>query len=1258
MDLCLRKKAKRFAQSSSSRITNTSSMKNQSNGTSMVFAKKTKVLSPKRRFQHVRQIVNRFVNCKSGMNDEQQRYDDEKKLKDRKVSLIAAVSTIESADLSIPPTPKFYAGYGTSNHMVNDQNLLINQRRTEQSIQSMNGSVRNTIIGDLPCEVFNGKQWIKSVISDVLFIPDQPFNVISIGQLCREKGFNGETDSEGMILYRHNQPIMIAEWSNQYVNMFELRLRVEQNTAPQTIASNQNEYVSKQMCAAESSPDTITSTIESEVDEVGRNIVDESIISCLPGISRRVADDQQLPNRHIGIYESNFNGDTTQFPSEKMMNIGVNNKIPFFGFKRIVNEHYVLTGNNDILSWTSVSREAEILLKSFGSFPIDVFKSSFSNRGIFNEIGHIIDPPRNFYDFNYHYINMQHIAHSVLAYHQSGSKRTESDDVYRINDLPLLIKSDEILYNCQMKMYRIGYDIPDLKYKFSRIVTKIESDDNFLLNYQPIFKCLIPDKYPDLNRLSIFNKSESNFHFVNHQMFSHSFPDEFSVFNYSLWHHLIRSSFIGHIIYEYHLGQHSIFSGFIVIIFYTPKIPQNLIFISYFCRLSGQTINGTGMMLYRHDKPNYLLTDHVVKSLKIFIDHVTADFIDIGSRALYCLSKRFNLHQQEPYRKFLPETISCLVTDDVNGRSFYGNLFLVAIFDYSVFMENPSILSYDFERIVNASVVDTDYDVSSIRTDHRSVIFAKDAVLCLARHGIKSGFISSELPLQHGLVDLLIRKIASQPLLFSSKLFALHGIAINNHMNISNYYFSIEQNFGRRIYLTNFRIFTFIEYSTNNRDENIVKSVKIKFLMIGYFIENYSCYRYYRRIELSDPITIYEKVSWKSSHQSYLKKFTDFTAINALHRFKVNIPEINVDNGGRNNVKIITIDSGGSVLNFLDTNCGGSSISLIFEKFSGTGNLIIAQIIYEQSYRRLPAAAKFFRRQNDIFLASFERSLLTTDHVLSNYSPLLFDIAGKIAKPRLVDPPPNEIIVSRKRVDLKIRLYRTIRFDDLIISQIFKLIIVFIVFNYFVKYLFDPLDETFYWLNLTYEVDLRLYLVSFDHIVSVLQTMNKPKWYNFISYLDVLINFYKSTSIGRNRLQNNLDFENIRIKLYLLFIKRLIFARIVLLAHFLLNTLVNIKTVKRLYRYFDWISIELLDLLSMDYLVSLKPISMAFKLLVLSFVDIFIHHIHRYNIQFVFDHIFISRSCMTIRQSGGSVRENDRRCLMFELCLLTSLIEP
>ncbi|KAH9510500.1 hypothetical protein DERF_009021 [Dermatophagoides farinae] len=572
------------------------------------------------------------------------RYDDEKKLKDRKVSLIAAVSTIESADLSIPPTPKFYAGYGTT------------------------------------------------------------------------------------------------EWSNQYVNMFELRLRVEQNTAPQTIASNQNEYVSKQMCAAESSPDTITSTIESEVDEVSRNIVDESIVSCLPGISRRVADDQQLPNRHIGINESNFKGDTTQFPSEKMMNIGVNNKIPFFGFKRIVNEHYVLTGNNDIYPG-------------------------------------------------------QHIAHSVMAYHQSGSKRTESDDVYRINDLPLLIKSDEILV------------------QLCTVLAMIFPISN--INFIPIFKCLIPDKYPDLNRLSIFNKSELNiFHFVNRQMFFDPVPDEFSVFNHSLWYHLIRSSFVGHIIYEYHFGQHSIFSGFIVIIFYTPKIPQNLIFISYFCRLSGQTINGTGMTLHRHNKPNYLLTDHVVKSMKIFIDHVTADFIDIGSRALYCLSKRSNLHQQEPYRKFLPETISCLVTDDVNGRSFYGNLFLVAIFDYSVFMENPSILSYDFERIKNISVVDTDYDVSSTRTDHRS-----DAVLCLARHGIKSGFISSELPLQHGLVDLLIRKIASQPLLFSSKLFALHGITINNHMIISNYYFSI--NFGRRIYLTNFHIFTFIEYSTNNRDENI-----------------------------------------------------------------------------------------------------------------------------------------------------------------------------------------------------------------------------------------------------------------------------------------------------------------------------------------------------------------------------------------------------------------------------------------------------
>ncbi|XP_027198192.2 uncharacterized protein LOC113792498 [Dermatophagoides pteronyssinus] len=154
-------------------------------------------------------------------------------------SLSAIVSSKQHGSLIPPPSSlslcsvssvKFLADCGASFHVVNNRSFLTNIRRTNESISTLKGEIRNPEKGDMFCQLFNGQRWIPMKIKDVFLVDDQPFNLISIGKFCNVNGISERMDRNGMVIYHYRKPILIGKWSTDYVNLIELQIRV--NVSP------------------------------------------------------------------------------------------------------------------------------------------------------------------------------------------------------------------------------------------------------------------------------------------------------------------------------------------------------------------------------------------------------------------------------------------------------------------------------------------------------------------------------------------------------------------------------------------------------------------------------------------------------------------------------------------------------------------------------------------------------------------------------------------------------------------------------------------------------------------------------------------------------------------------------------------------------------------------------------------------------------------------------------------------------------------
>ncbi|KAH7639626.1 hypothetical protein HUG17_3659 [Dermatophagoides farinae] len=187
---------------------------------------------------HIEKFCRKKMNdSKSGQQNNEVKPSNENKL--ASLSAVVKISDIDchmnqlssnvSSSLSLVSVSsvKFLADCGASNHIVNDRSLLSNIRKTSHQIITMSGVVNGPEQGDMKCQLFNGKSWVPMVIRDVYYVAGQPFNLIAIGKICRRENVRSVTNNDGITIYHKEVPILIGEWSTEYLNIIELRIRID-----------------------------------------------------------------------------------------------------------------------------------------------------------------------------------------------------------------------------------------------------------------------------------------------------------------------------------------------------------------------------------------------------------------------------------------------------------------------------------------------------------------------------------------------------------------------------------------------------------------------------------------------------------------------------------------------------------------------------------------------------------------------------------------------------------------------------------------------------------------------------------------------------------------------------------------------------------------------------------------------------------------------------------------------------------------------
>ncbi|OTF74703.1 hypothetical protein BLA29_005441, partial [Euroglyphus maynei] len=151
-------------------------------------------------------------------------------VKSSKIDQRRFVSPSPSLSLVSTSSIKFLADCGASFHIVNNRSMLMNIRKTNGSIRTLSGEIQNPEQGEMNCQLFTGERWIPMVIKDVFFVADQPFNLIAIGKICSNDGIHEMTNKDGMTIYHNQNPILVGKWSNDYANIIELLIKVDETT--------------------------------------------------------------------------------------------------------------------------------------------------------------------------------------------------------------------------------------------------------------------------------------------------------------------------------------------------------------------------------------------------------------------------------------------------------------------------------------------------------------------------------------------------------------------------------------------------------------------------------------------------------------------------------------------------------------------------------------------------------------------------------------------------------------------------------------------------------------------------------------------------------------------------------------------------------------------------------------------------------------------------------------------------------------------
>ena len=120
-----------------------------------------------------------------------------------------------------------FADGGASHHTFNDKRYFIDLHPCGvNEIISPGGNTRATAIGTVEIEVNNGKRWITVSLSNSLLIEKSPMNMISLGQLSKHRNISFGGDFRSTVIYRNGDPLIYADRSSKYSNVYMVRARL------------------------------------------------------------------------------------------------------------------------------------------------------------------------------------------------------------------------------------------------------------------------------------------------------------------------------------------------------------------------------------------------------------------------------------------------------------------------------------------------------------------------------------------------------------------------------------------------------------------------------------------------------------------------------------------------------------------------------------------------------------------------------------------------------------------------------------------------------------------------------------------------------------------------------------------------------------------------------------------------------------------------------------------------------------------------
>ncbi|OTF74154.1 hypothetical protein BLA29_001444 [Euroglyphus maynei] len=127
---------------------------------------------------------------------------------------------------------EIFADGGASQHTFNDKKYFTDIRQCDdQEIVSPGGNVAPSAIGSVELEIHDGKQWFILKLTNVLLVEKSPMNMISLGQLSKHNGIHFGGDYNCTIIYKDGEPLMYADRSDKYMNVYEVRARMPKKRA-------------------------------------------------------------------------------------------------------------------------------------------------------------------------------------------------------------------------------------------------------------------------------------------------------------------------------------------------------------------------------------------------------------------------------------------------------------------------------------------------------------------------------------------------------------------------------------------------------------------------------------------------------------------------------------------------------------------------------------------------------------------------------------------------------------------------------------------------------------------------------------------------------------------------------------------------------------------------------------------------------------------------------------------------------------------